>query len=154
MGQTKFCLPPAQVQARAPELTLKWIANRDSVSHDITLQHTQESRFDLRVSDHLRVRVQLAGGVLAHGSVVHIHVRLQFVCASDCCFVACTETSSRRSKQQAALLTKSDFCVWFSALLPPKRSPNVKIRHYHRKARPILPPCTTRRALGGYILVF
>ena len=58
------------------------------------------------------------------------------------------------SRRVAGALAKFDFRTLSLACLPPKRSPNVKIRHYHRKDRPILPPCTTRRARDGNIWVF
>ena len=96
-----------------------------------------------------------AGVDLAHETVVHLLVQLQIVCASGCCRITRTKRVSRQSRRQAVYILQSPILVvWFSALLPPKRSPNVKIRHYHRKDRPILPPCTTRRARDGNIWVF
>ena len=54
---------------------------------------------------------------LAHETVVHLLVQLQIVCASGCCRITRTKRVSRQSRRQAVHLTKSDFSVWFSALL-------------------------------------
>ena len=105
-------------------------ANRNSVSHDIPLSQTLMSSVDWRVtdmadsdSDPTKTASQgvfvygPAGACLANGSVVHLLVRLQIVCASGCCRITRTKRVSRQSRRQVVHLTKSDFSFWFLTLL-------------------------------------